>query len=267
MKKIISCLVLFSSLIVFSGCSKNSIDDKIIVVGASPAPHAQILEQIKDDVAARGYTLEIVEFGDYYLPNIALQSGEIDANYFQHLPYLLDFNKNNNTDLASVLAVHFEPLGIYSSKHSQIDEIEYGSKIAIPNDTSNGARALLLLEANNLVTLKNNSGFETKLSDIQENPYGIIFSEIEAVNLPNVLPDVDYAIINGNYAIDAGILDKVILTESTESEAALTKANIIAVKNGNQEKEAIKVLVECLSTDKVRKYIQETFGSSVIPVF
>ncbi|MEA4821420.1 MAG: MetQ/NlpA family ABC transporter substrate-binding protein, partial [Erysipelotrichales bacterium] len=177
MKKIISCLVLFSSLIVFSGCSKNSIDDKIIVVGASPAPHAQILEQIKDDVAARGYTLEIVEFGDYYLPNIALQSGEIDANYFQHLPYLLDFNKNNNTDLASVLAVHFEPLGIYSSKHSQINEIEYGSKIAIPNDTSNGARALLLLEANDLITLKNNAGFETKLSDIQDNPYGIIFSE------------------------------------------------------------------------------------------
>ncbi|MPN39725.1 Membrane lipoprotein TpN32 [bioreactor metagenome] len=180
---------------------------------------------------------------------------------------MLDFNKNNNTDLASVLAVHFEPLGIYSSKHSQIKEIEYGSKIAIPNDTPNGARALLLLEVNDLITLKNNAGFETKLSDIQDNPYGIIFSEIEAVNLPNVLPDVDYAIINGNYAIDAGILDKVILTESTESEAALTKANIIAVKNGNQEKEAIKVLVECLSTDKVRKYIQETFGSSVIPVF
>lgn len=267
MKKFVSSLILFSSLIVLSGCSKNSIDDKTIIVGASPSPHAQILEQIKDDVSAKGYTLEIVEFSDYYLPNIALQSGEIDANYFQHLPYLLDFNKNNNTDLVSVFALHFEPLGIYSSKHLQINNIEYGSKIAIPNDTSNGARALLLLEANNLITLKNNAGFETSLNDIEDNPYGIIFSEIEAVNLPNILPDVDYAIINGNYAIDAGILDKVILTESTESEAALTRANIIAVKNGNQEKEAIKVLIECLATSKVKKYIEETFGSSVIPVF
>ncbi|MDD3383880.1 MAG: MetQ/NlpA family ABC transporter substrate-binding protein [Bacilli bacterium] len=267
MKKFVSSLILFSSLIVLSGCSKNSIDDKTIIVGASPSPHAQILEQIKDDVSAKGYTLEIVEFSDYYLPNIALQSGEIDANYFQHLPYLLDFNKNNNTDLVSVFALHFEPLGIYSSKHLQINNIEYGSKIAIPNDTSNEARALLLLEANNLITLKNNAGFETSLNDIEDNPYGIIFSEIEAVNLPNILPDVDYAIINGNYAIDAGILDKVILTESTESEAALTRANIIAVKNGNQEKEAIKVLIECLATSKVKKYIEETFGSSVIPVF
>lgn len=267
MKKFVSSLILFSSLIVLSGCSKNSIDDKTIIVGTSPSPHAQILEQIKDDVSAKGYTLEIVEFSDYYLPNIALQSGEIDANYFQHLPYLLDFNKNNNTDLVSVFALHFEPLGIYSSKHLQINNIEYGSKIAIPNDTSNEARALLLLEANNLITLKNNAGFETSLNDIEDNPYGIIFSEIEAVNLPNILPDVDYAIINGNYAIDAGILDKVILTESTESEAALTRANIIAVKNGNQEKEAIKVLIECLATSKVKKYIEETFGSSVIPVF
>lgn len=245
MKKI---LLLTLTLLALVGCSQKN--DKEVVVGASPTPHAEILEVVKPLMEEKGYKLTIKVFDDYVTPNLSLQNGDIDANFFQHTPYLEDFNKNNNTDLVGVCKVHFEPMGIYSSKYKNIISGEI--TVAIPNDTSNKERALNLLEA-----LK---------KDLLIDEYKTV--ELEAQTLPAVLPDVDYACINGNYALSSGILDKYIgVGEGATSDIANQMANIIAVKKGSEEKPAIKALIECIQTSEVKNFITKKYGSTVIPMF
>lgn len=238
-----------------------------IKVGASPAPHAQILEQVKPLLAEQGVTLEIVEFTDYIMPNKALDAGDIDANYFQHLPYLVDFNEKNGTDISSAAAIHFEPLGLYPGKTTALDALADGSTIAVPSDTTNEARALLLLQKLGLITLKEGVGLEATPLDIVENPKNLTIKEIEAAQLVNVLPDVDLAVINGNYAVTAGIETTVLTTEDKESEAANEFANILAVKTGDEARPELQKLVSALSSDTVKTFINDTYNNTVIPVF
>jgi len=253
------------------GCSaKNTISDKKIVVGASPTPHALILEAARPAIEADGYTLEIVEFSDYVLPNTSLQEGELDANYFQHVPYLNDFNANNGTDLVSVLAVHFEPLGIYAGTKSSLSLISDGDRIAVPNDSTNEGRALLLLAQQGLLTLKEGTalkGVAVTLEDFDNSLYHLDIYETNAEAVPSTLSDVAFAVINGNYALSADVSDQVLATEATDSTAATTYANIIAVKAGNEDAEAISVLKSALTSDTVKDYITTTFGGVVVPVF
>lgn len=251
-----------------SGCGAAKNDEKVIKVGATPSPHAEILEQIESVIEEKGYTLEIVEYNDYVLPNTATFEGELDANFFQHGPYLENFNTENKTDLVSVAAVHFEPLGLYSTTVTKVEDIEAGAIIAVPNDATNEARALLLLEANGLITLKEGAGINATINDIETNPLGIEIKEIEAAQLARSLQDVDAAVINGNYALEGGlkVTDAICLEEST-SVSAETYANILVVKEGHQEDEKIKVLVDALLSEAVKKYIEENYGGAVVPVF
>ena len=250
------------------GCGGNVSDEKTIKIGASPSPHAEILEQVKAEVEAKGYKLEIVEYNDYVLPNTATNEGELDANFFQHKPYLDNFNEENGTDLVSVAAIHFEPLGIYSSKVKSIDEIGNGAVVGVPNDASNEARALLLLEANGLITLKEGAGVNATINDIVSNPKNLDIKEIEAAQLPRSVQDLDIAVINGNYAISGGLkVSDAIAVEDSTSVAAETYANIVAVKSGNENSEKIKVLLEALQSDAIKQYIEEKYDGAVVPVF
>ncbi len=236
-------------------------------VGASPAPHAEILENIKPLLEKDGITLEIVEFTDYVIPNQALDAGDIDANYFQHLPYLEDFNAKNGTNLSSAGAIHFEPLGLYPGKTASLDDLEEGATVAVPNDTTNEARALLLLQKLELITLKEGVGLEATPLDIVDNPKDLKFNEMEAALLPSVLPDVDLAVINGNYAVGAGIEDTVLTTEDKESEAAKEFANVVAVRTGDEGKAPIQKLLAALQSEGNAKFIDEKYNGTVIPVF
>ncbi len=255
------------------GCSANNAnsDEKTIRIGASTSPHARILQFVKPELEERGFTLEIKEFSDYVLPNTALAQGELDANYFQHLPYLEQFNKDNKTDLVGLSAIHFEPLGVYSVHHTStsftLDKIKEGSSIAIPNDPTNEARALQLLQKHGIISLKEGIGLKATKSDIVENKKNVQIKELEAANLSRALSDVDYAVINGNYALDGNIKDQVLLTEDKDSEGAKTFANIIAVKKGNEQSEKIKILLEVLQSDKTRRFMEETFAYLVVPSF
>jgi len=243
-------------------------DDKVIKVGASVTPHAEILEQVKDTLAEQGYTLEIVEYNDYVLPNTALEAGDLDANFFQHQPYLDDFNAENGTHLVSVAKVHFEPFGIYAGKTDSLDALQDGAKVAVPNDTTNEARALLLLEAQGLIKLKEDAGLTATVLDIEENPKNLEIQEIEAAQLVRSLPDVDIACINGNYAAEGGLdVADAIAVEASDSLAAETYGNVIAVKEGNENSAKTKALVDAVLSDKVKQYIQETYGNAVVPVF
>ncbi len=236
-------------------------------VGASPAPHAEILENIKPLLEKDGITLEIVEFTDYVIPNQALDAGDIDANYFQHLPYLEDFNAKNGTNLSSAGAIHFEPLGLYPGKTASLDDLEEGATVAVPNDTTNEARALLLLQKLELITLKEGVGLEATPLDIVDNPKDLKFNEMEAALLPSVLPDVDLAVINGNYAVGAGIENAVLTTEDKESEAAKEFANVVAVRTGDEGKAPIQKLLAALQSEENAKFIDEKYNGTVIPVF
>ena len=236
-------------------------------VGASPAPHAEILENIKPLLEKDGITLEIVEFTDYVIPNQALDAGDIDANYFPHLPDLDDFNPNHGTNLSSAGAIHFEPLGLYPGKTASLDDLEEGATVAVPNDTTNEARALLLLQKLELITLKEGVGLEATPLDIVDNPKDLKFNEMEAALLPSVLPDVDLAVINGNYAVGAGIEDTVLTTEDKESEAAKEFANVVAVRTGDEGKAPIQKLLAALQSEENAKFIDEKYNGTVIPVF
>jgi len=223
---------------------------------------------VKADLAKEGIDLQIIEYTDYVLPNTAVQNGENDANYFQHVPYLDDFNKKNGTTIVSVAAIHFEPLGIYPGKTASFGALKDGAKIAVPNDATNEARALLLLQDQGLLKLKDGVGLEATPNDIVENPKNIEFVEVEAAAAPATLKDVDLAVINGNYAISAGLsISTTLASEAADSVAATTFGNIVAVKAGNENKPAIQALVKALKSDKVKKYIQETFGGSVVALF
>lgn len=240
---------------------------KLLKVGASPAPHAEILEFVKDQLKEKGIDLQIVEFTDYVLPNNALDSGELDANYFQHKPYLDDFNAKNGTKLASAAAIHYEPFGVYPGKSTDINAISDGAQIAVPNDTTNEARALQLLASLKIIELKPNAGLLATVKDITANPKKVKIIETEAAQLPRTLQDVDFAVINGNYALEAKIADKVLASEDKGSEGAQKFANIIAVKQGDENREDIKALIAALQSDATRKFIVEKYGESVVPVF
>jgi D-methionine transport system substrate-binding protein len=273
MKKRVTSIILLFALVTaaFSliGCSSaKESDEKKIVVGAAVTPHAEILEQVKDVLAKDGYILEVVEYNDYVLPNTALDGGELDANYFQHQPYLDDFNEENKTNIVSAAAIHFEPFGIYAGKTTSIAELTEGATIAIPNDTTNEARALLLLEAQGLITLKQDAGLTATVIDIEENPLNLNIEEIEAAQIVRSLADVDIACINGNYAIGGGLnVSDALAVESADSLAATTYANIIAVNSGHEQDEKIQALVKSLQSEEVRKFIEEKYNGAVVPVF
>lgn len=248
----------------------NNKDQKLtkLTVAASPSPHGEILEAAREELAKEGFELEIIEYTDYILPNNVVDQGEIDANYFQHGPYLDDFNKENGTDLVAVAEIHYEPFGLYEGKSKSIEELQDGASIAVPNDTTNEARALILLEDQGLIKLKEGAGFAATKNDIASNPKNINIVELEAAQLPRTLPDVDLAVINGNYAIDAGLkVADAIATEDKESVSAETYANIIAVKRENEEKDSTKALIKALQSDHVRQFIESTYSGAVVPIF
>lgn len=239
-----------------------------IVVGASVTPHAEILAVVKDDLAAAGYELEIVEFSDYVIPNTSLEDGSLDANYFQHEPYLLDFNKENGTHLVAVEPIHYEPFGIYAGKSTSLTELPDKAKIAVPNDTTNEARALLLLEQEGLIKLKENAGIQATKNDIAENPHNFEIVELQAEQVARALPDVNIGIINGNNALAAGLnISDALAQEAADSLAAQTYANVLVVKEGNENNPGIVALVDALKSDKVKKYIEETYNGAVVASF
>lgn len=264
---LLAALAALLILSVLAGCAKP-VEDKKIVVGASPAPHAEILEKAKDILAKEGYELVIKEFTDYVQPNLALQSGDLDANYFQHRPYLEDFNEENNTQLVPAGVVHYEPFGIYGGKAKTLGELADGAEVAVPNDTTNEARALLLLEAQGLINVRPDAGLEATVIDIVGNPKNIKIVEVEAAQLPRLLSSVDLAVINGNYALQAGLnaaTDSLALEEQ-DSLAAETFANVVAVKEGSENNPEIKALVNALKSDQMKKYIEDTYKGAVVPV-
>ena len=238
-----------------------------IKIAASPVPHAEILEKAKEILKDQGINLEIVEFEDYVQPNLVVESGEFDANYFQHIPYLNSFNEEQKTHLVNAGGIHYEPFGIYPGKKASLDEIADGDTIAVPNDTTNEARALLLLEANGIITLKEGAGLTATVLDIVENPHNIKIKELEAAQVARVKDEVAYVVLNGNYALEAGfsVGKDSIAYEASDSVAADTYVNIIAVKEGNEDNAAIKALVEVLKSDAIKDYIKATYDGAVVP--
>ena len=249
--------------------STNELAGTKLVVAASPTPHAEILEVAKDILAEQGITLEIKEFSDYVQPNLVTENGEVDANYFQHTPYLDSFNAENGTHLVSVGAIHYEPFGIYPGKSDDLANSADGATIAVPNDTTNEARALQLLAAQGIITVREGAGLTATVNDIEENPHNVKIQEIEAAQLPRTVQDVDFAVINGNFAMEAGfsVGKDALATEDASSEAAQTYANVLVVKEGNENSPAIQALLAALQSDKVRNYINETYDGAVVPIF
>lgn len=240
-----------------------------ITVAASPVPHAEILKVAGEILAQADINLKVVEFTDYIQPNKATENGEVDANYFQHGPYLENFNEENGTHLVSVATIHYEPLGLYPGKTKTLDELADGAKIGVPNDTTNEARALQLLAAQGLITLKDGAGLTATKNDIQDNPKNLDIVEMEAAQLPRQLASLDMAVINGNYATEAGFSSAAdaIAAEDADSEAAQTYANVLVVKEGNEETPVTKALIAALKSQKVKDYITETYGGAVVAIF
>ena len=239
-----------------------------IKVGATPAPHAEILEVVKPILAEQNINLEITVFNDYVTPNTAVENGSLDANYFQHITYMNGFNESDGTHLVSVGNVHYEPLGLYAGKTGAIEALPDGAQIAVPNDTTNEARALLLLQQEGLITLKEGAGINATKADIAENPKNLDIVELEANQLPVRLQDVDMAVINGNYAIDAGLdVADALAIEDSEGEAGTAYANVLTVKEGRENDAAIQALYAALCSDEVASYMEETYGGAVVPVF
>lgn len=242
-------------------------DDKTITVAASATPHAEILEEAKPLLEKEGYELEVTVFDDYVRPNEVVESGEFDANYFQHIPYLDQFNEEKGTHLVNAGGIHYEPFGIYPGTKDSLDDLEDGDSIAVPNDTTNEARALLLLQDNGVIALKDGAGLEATVKDIEENPKNIQIEELEAAQVSRVKDEVAFVVLNGNYALQAGysVSKDSIAHETSDSEAAKTYVNIIAVKEGNEDNEAVKALVDVLKSDEIKDYINETYDGAVVP--
>ena len=269
MKKITAIILsLVLALGLLAGCGNNA-DENTIVIAASPTPHAEILEIAKAELEKEGYTLVIKTFNDYVVPNTATEDGEVDANYFQHQPYLTTFNAEQGTHLVSVAAIHYEPFGIYPGSKNAIADLANGDKIAIPNDGSNRSRALLLLEAQGIIKLKDGVGVEATVLDIVENNLNLEIVEMEAAQIANVRDSVALAVINGNYALSAGLNagKDAIATEDAASVAAQTYANILVVKEGNEQNEKIQALVKALTSQAVKDYINSTYEGAVVPIF
>ncbi len=244
-------------------------DDELTVikVAASATPHAEILEQVKPILKEQGYDLQITIFDDYVLPNNVVESGEFDANYFQHIPYLNQFNEEQGTHLVNAGGIHYEPFGIYPGTKTDLADLASGDVIAVPNDTTNEARALQLLQANGIITLKDGVGLEATVNDIVENPYDVTIQELEAAQVPRVREEVAFVVLNGNYALQAGlsVAKDAIAYESSDSEAAQTYVNIVAVKEGNENSEKTQALVQALTSEEIRQYIRDTYDGAVIP--
>ena len=268
MKKIIAIALVLVMALSLAACGGTA-DEKTITIAASATPHAEILAVAKEVLAADGWTLEIVEYADYVVPNTVVDDGEMDANYFQHQPYLDTFNAENGTKLVSVAAIHYEPFGIYTGTKSSKDELNEGDKIAVPNDGSNRARALLLLEAEGMITLKEGVGMEATVLDIIENPLGLEIVEMEAAQIAGVRDSVALAVINGNYALLAGlnVSKDAIASEDAASVSAQTYANILVVKEGNENSEKTEALKAALFSDEVKAFINETYSGAVVPIF
>ena len=269
----ILALVLALALSALTACGGGSDSgddsaDKTIKVAASPTPHAEILNSISDALAEEGWTLEVVEFEDYVQPNVATTEGEVDANYFQHVPYLDEYNAENGTELVAVGNVHYEAMGVYKGNKDSFDALEDGDQIAVPNDTTNEARALQLLAANGVITLKDGVGLEATKTDIVDNPKNIEIKELEAASIPGALQDVAFGVINANYALGASLTtDDAVAYEAADSEAAETYVNVIVVNKGNEESEKTKALVAAVQTDAVKEFIEKTYNGAVIAKF
>lgn len=254
--------VISASLLV--GCSKASgEEDKTIKVGASPTPHAEILEVVKPLLEEKGYKLDIVEFDDYVLPNTSLAEGELDANYFQHIPYLEEMNKEKDLSLTYTAKVHIEPMGIYSDKFDSLENIEDGAKIAVPNDATNEARALQLLAKNGIIEVEDKELITAK--DITKNPKNIEIVEVDAAQVPSTLQDVDFAVINTNYALNVNLnpTKDALAIESSDS----LYVNILACREDNKDDEKVKALTEALTSDEVKSFIEEKYEGSIVPTF
>ena len=275
MKKKILALALAGVLVVgaLTGCgssksesSEKKTDDKKITVAASATPHAEILEEAKTLLKDKGYELEVKVFDDYVQPNNVVESGEFDANYFQHVPYLEQFNEEKGTHLVVAGKIHYEPFGIYPGTKKDLKDIAKGDKIAVPNDTTNEARELLLLQDNGIIKLKDGAGIKATVNDIEENPNNIEIVELEAAQVPRVVNEVAYVVLNGNYALEANYTVKkdALAYEKSDSEAAKTYVNVIAVKEGNENSEKIKALVDVLKSDSIKKFIDEKYDGAVI---
>ena len=283
MKKLLAllfALILGLSLAACGGTEEKPVEDDAagteasaegitIKVAATPAPHAEILEVAKEILAEDGITLEIVVFTDYVQPNDATESGNVDANYFQHITYLEKENAERGMNLVSVAPLHYEPFGLYPGKTATIEDLPDGAKIAVPSDNTNGARALLLLEAEGLFTLEEGIGMAATKYDIAENPKNIEIVDMEAASLVGALASVDMAVINGNYAIDAGLVvaEDAVAVEASDSDAAELYANVLVVKEGNENSAGILALIEALQSDRVREYIETTYEGAVVPLF
>lgn len=278
MKKIliISTILFLMTTLVLTGCSSNndSNDQKetakqkeevTIKVGATPVPHAEILEQVKPILAKQGIHMEIVEFTDYVQPNVAVADGNLDYNFFQHEPYLKEFAQEHQLDIVGGVKVHLEPMGLYSTKISSLDKLEKGSEIAIPNDVTNGGRALLLLEKNGLIELKKDAGLEATENDIESNPKNLKFIPLEAAQLPRSINDVDAAVINTNYALEADLnpLKDAIIIEDKNSPYA----NLIAMRKGEENSEVTKAFEKALTSNEIKEFIETTYKGAIIPAF
>ena len=267
MKKLVSfglALALAASTLSMTAFAE---EDKTIKVAASATPHAEILEQAKPILEEQGWDLEVTVFDDYVQPNLVVESGDFDANYFQHIPYLENFNEEQGTHLVNAGGIHYEPFGIYPGTKASLDDLEDGDVIAVPNDTTNEARALLLLEANGVIKLKEDAGLTATVKDIEENPKNVEIQELEAAQVPRVKDEVAFVVLNGNYALEAGfsVAKDAIAYETSDSEAAKTYVNVIAVKEGNEDSDKITALVDVLKSDEIKQYITDTYDGAVIP--
>ena len=275
---ILICFLAFT--LVLAGCSGNNqssqppaqnegsqqtAEKKTVKIGATAIPHAEILEFIKPKLAEKGIDLQIEVFNDYVQPNLATDSGDLDANYFQHIPYMEDYNAKSDTKLVALAKVHIEPMAIYSKKITDLKDLPNGAKVAVPNDATNEGRALLLLESAGLITLKKDAGLEATVSDIESNPKNLKITELDAAQLPNALNDVDIAAINGNFALDAGlnpVKDSLFIEDSNSPYV-----NILAVRAGDENNELLKKLAAALTSPEVKKFIEDTYQGAVVPVF
>ncbi len=267
MKKIIAIVLVLTLILALTACG-GAADDKTIKVGTAPGPHAEIMEAVADLVAAEGYTLEVVEFSDYVLPNTALDEGEIDANYFQHITYMNSFNEEHGLKMVSAAGIHYEPFGLYAGKTASIDALKEGAQIAVPNDATNEARALLLLEQEGLIKLKEGAGIMATKADIIDNPLNLKIYEANAELLTSILQDVDMAVINGNYAIDAGMkIADALAVEATDGTAAEAYVNVITVMEGKENDAKTLALVKALTSAEAKAFMEKTYNGAVVPLF
>ena len=277
MKKILTLILALTMAVGLCACGggeeapaeDTAAETVTLKVAASPTPHAEILAQVVDVLAEQGIDLVVTEYGDYVVPNTAVEEGAEDANFFQHAPYLESFNAENGTHLVSVAPIHYEPMGIYPGMTATLEELPDGAVIAVPNDVTNEARALQLLAAQGLIEIDPAAGLNATPNDITSNPKNLQFKEMEAAMLPQIIGEVDLAIINSNYALQGGLnpAEDALASEDAASEAAQTFANIIVVKEGNEENAAVLALIEALQSDAVREFIETTYAGSVVAMF